>query len=332
MSFPHSHKTVIVLDRSPHFLRSSKQNVEFDVFTKSRVPGIIPLAPIVKSLWTCNVEAAIEYCRIVYDIYPQNKLIQLVLSDTVATTVNSWEQQEQNIQKLMLTLARQGPPSQASARSDENNIIYGLTEAVELLCQPTSTQHARRTTLSDSPLSVANRGRIICLTSLKSESHIHMIEECMQDVLTQHNSLAASTDNLMPLSHLELVLVHVVPVSHESAISHKPGREISSHLWSEVHVSQSGRFIATKMVELSMQHFKLSCTTVTGIPMKEEQNASSSANYDVELLHSRQTHLEVSRTGVGAVEGMIMPSKEGLFIDTVTLKWCTPRTNAVGKE
>ena len=30
---------------------------------------------------------------------------------------------------------------------------------------------------------------------------------------------------------------------------------------------------------------------------QEEQNASSSANYDVELLHSRQAHLEVSRTG-----------------------------------
>ena len=30
----------------------------------------------------------------------------------------------------------------------------------------------------------------------------------------------------MPLSHLELVLVHVVPVSHESAITHKAGREV----------------------------------------------------------------------------------------------------------
>ena len=78
MAFPHSHKTVLVLDRSPHFLRSSKQSVEFDVFTKSRTPGIIPLAPIVKSLWTCNVEAAIEYCRIVYDVYPQDKLVSSV--------------------------------------------------------------------------------------------------------------------------------------------------------------------------------------------------------------------------------------------------------------
>ena len=87
MAFPHSHKTVLVLDRSPNFLQSSKQNVEFDVFTKSRTPGIIPLAPIVKSLWTCNVEAAIEYCRIVYDVYPQNKLVstgQLSVIDLLA--------------------------------------------------------------------------------------------------------------------------------------------------------------------------------------------------------------------------------------------------------
>ena len=34
----------------------------------------------------------------------------------------------------------------------------------------------------------------------------------------------------------------------------------------------------------------LASTTVTGIPMKEEQNASSSANYDVELFHHGESH------------------------------------------
>ena len=75
MSFPNSHKTVFVLDRSPYFLGQSKESVEFDIFTKSRAPGIIPLAPIVKSMWTCNAEAAIEYCRIVYDVFPTQKLV-----------------------------------------------------------------------------------------------------------------------------------------------------------------------------------------------------------------------------------------------------------------
>ena len=30
-------------------------------------------------------------------------------------------------------------------------------------------------------------------------------------------------------------------------------------------------------------------------------------------------------------EGMIIPSKEGLNTPTVTLKWCTPKSNAMGK-
>ena len=34
MAFPHSQKTVIVLDRGPHSLRSSQETVEYDVFTK----------------------------------------------------------------------------------------------------------------------------------------------------------------------------------------------------------------------------------------------------------------------------------------------------------
>ncbi len=36
---------------------------------------MIPLAPITKSLWTCAVEAAVEYSRVVFDIYANVKLV-----------------------------------------------------------------------------------------------------------------------------------------------------------------------------------------------------------------------------------------------------------------
>ena len=78
MAFPHSHKTVLVLDRSPHFLQSSKEPVEFDVFSKRQATGLIPQAPITKTLWTCNVEAVTEYARIVYDIFPADKLVSFL--------------------------------------------------------------------------------------------------------------------------------------------------------------------------------------------------------------------------------------------------------------
>ena len=75
MTYPHNHKTVLVLDRGPAFLKSSEQNIDFDVINKSRTPGIIPMAPLAKSMWTCNVEACMEFCRIVFDIYPNKKLV-----------------------------------------------------------------------------------------------------------------------------------------------------------------------------------------------------------------------------------------------------------------
>ncbi|KAL3853647.1 hypothetical protein ACJMK2_017177 [Sinanodonta woodiana] len=132
----------------------------------------------------------------------------------------------------------------------------------------------------------------------------------------------------LPITCCELVLIHVVPVGDVAKISERAKHEVSSNLMSEVHVSQSGKLLYNKMIQLCMEHYNLASTTVTGIPMKEEQNASSSANYDVELLHPTETHQDLFNSG-NAAEGLIVPSKEGLGINTVTLKWCTPKTNTV---
>lgn len=72
--YPSNHKTIFVLDHTPYFSIPCEALIEFD-FSKSRGPGYIPLAPISKSLWTCSVEAAVEYCRIVWDLFPQGKLV-----------------------------------------------------------------------------------------------------------------------------------------------------------------------------------------------------------------------------------------------------------------
>lgn len=75
MSYPVEHKTVFVLDRGPPFARSCKQSIEYDVMSKTKTPGIIPAAPITKSMWTCNVETMIEYMRIVFDIFPAKRTV-----------------------------------------------------------------------------------------------------------------------------------------------------------------------------------------------------------------------------------------------------------------
>ena len=57
-----------------------------------------------------------------------------------------------------------------------------------------------------------------------------------------------------------------------------------------------------KNYSLVLQHYDLASTTVTGIPMKEEQNASSSANYDVEIFHPVAAHADILKLKVNRIK------------------------------
>ncbi|XP_024304823.1 integrator complex subunit 13 isoform X9 [Homo sapiens] len=298
--FSESHKTVFVVDHCPYMAESCRQHVEFDMLVKNRTQGIIPLAPISKSLWTCSVESSMEYCRIMYDIFPFKKL-------------------------LMAALAAVGPPN---PRADPEccSILHGLVAAVETLCKITEYQHEARTLLMENAERVGNRGRIICITNAKSDSHVRMLEDCVQETIHEHNKLAANSDHLMQIQKCELVLIHTYPVGEDSLVSDRSKKELSPVLTSEVHSVRAGRHLATKLNILVQQHFDLASTTITNIPMKEEQHANTSANYDVELLHHKDAHVDFLKSGDSHLGG---GSREGSFKETITLKWCTPRTNNI---
>ncbi|XP_058414599.1 integrator complex subunit 13 isoform X2 [Diceros bicornis minor] len=323
--FSESHKTVFVVDHCPYMAESCRQHVEFDMLVKNRTQGIIPLAPISKSLWTCSVESSMEYCRIMYDIFPFKKLVNFIVSDSGAHVLNSWTQEDQNLQELMAALAAVGPPN---PRADPEccSILHGLVAAVETLCKITEYQHEARTLLMENAERVGNRGRIICITNAKSDSHVRMLEDCVQETIHEHNKLAANSDHLMQIQKCELVLIHTYPVGEDSLVSDRPKKELSPVLTSEVHSVRAGRHLATKLNILVQQHFDLASTTITNIPMKEEQHANTSANYDVELLHHKDAHVDFLKSGDTHLGGS---SREGSFKETITLKWCTPRTNNI---
>lgn len=323
--FSVSHKTVFVVDHCPYMAESSRQQVECDV-NKSRGHGLIPLAPLSKSLWTCAVECSMEYCRILYDIYPRDKLVNYIVSDSEFHILNSWRREDQSTHELMSALAAVGPPN---PREDPEccSILHGLVSAVESLCKITELQHEKRTFLMDTAERVANRGRIICLTNAKSDTHVRMLEDCIQETILDQNKLVASSDRLMAIQQCELVLVHIYPQGEDTLVSDRPKKEVSPLLTSEVHSVRAGRHLATKLNILVQQHFDLASTTITNIPMKEEQHANTSANYDVELLHHRDAHLEFFKSGDLHMAGT--STRENGLKETITLKWCTPRTNSI---
>ena len=90
--------------------------------------------------------------------------------------------------------------------------------------------------------------------------------------------------------------------------------QVTTNLKSEIH-SVSSVKISNKLTHLILPHYDLASTTVTGIPMKEEQNASSSANYDVEIFHSSHAHSVL----LGAELFLPKSTKEGADYETVII-------------
>ncbi|XP_022105376.1 integrator complex subunit 13-like [Acanthaster planci] len=348
MSFPASHKTIFVLDHGPFFAESCEHPVEYDVvaLSKTRSAGFIPLAPFCKSLWTCSVESVLEYCRVVYDIFPKGKLICVVASDTQARPLNSWSPEDQNTSQLMSSLAALGPLR--SSKNSDASILNGLSSAIEMMMEGTDHQVVAQSLMNEDggEEKVVNRGRIICLTSVKSESHGDMLTEYVRDAIMQQNKVVATSDsdNLLLVGHCELTLINILPTNKESGLKDRSATTMSPHLSAEIHSAKAGRHLANKLSVLAQKHYDLAITTVTGIPMKEEQNAMSSANYDVELLHLKDAHSELrkleaimtnqpepepSNTMVISTKGPVATVTKSPESNNILLKWCQPRSNSV---
>lgn len=203
--------------------------------------------------------------------------------------------------------------------SNEFTVIHGLRAAVEALGEPTEQQKEK---LLNKSGKVVNRARVICITSARDDSSMKSLEEIFYTVVAQQNMQSMATNpNVLKIDQVHLVVINLHPSNLDSMVTNKPLRDISPFVKAEVH-SVKARDFANKLTHLILPHYDLASTTVTGIPMKEEQNASSSANYDVEIFHSRNAHSIIC----GNDQELPTSIKDGAKYETVTLKWCTPRT------
>ncbi|XP_014611908.1 PREDICTED: protein asunder homolog isoform X1 [Polistes canadensis] len=323
--YPANHKTIFVLDHTPYFGISSECPLEFD-FLKSRGQNLIPLAPVCKSLWTTSVEASLEYCRIVWDLFPTGKLIRYVVTDRAAYVLNSWSPLQQNLTHIMNGTAILGVPTKNPDPGEDYSVIHGLRVAIETLNECSEIQHEKRTSLNVNTSKLLNRGRVICITSARDNNNMKSLENIFLNELTQENKTALASDHLMPIDYCHLVILNICPNNIESQVTSQGPREVSPLLTVEVH-SIKAPALHSKLSHLILSHYDLASTTVTGIPMKEEQNASSSANYDVEIFHASAAHSAILKGNPqdSALLKTFRRFEEGSEYETVTLKWCTPR-------
>ncbi|CAG9812633.1 unnamed protein product [Phaedon cochleariae] len=329
--YPANHKTVFVLDHTPYFGISCENPIEFE-FLKSRTPGFIPMNPISKSLWTSSVESAIEYCRIVWDLFPTGKLVRFIASDTVAHILNTWSPLQQNLTHIMNGMSLIGiPPPPVPLRSvgtpQDHTVLHGLRAAIEAISEPTDLQEKLKSSLDGQK--ILNKCRVICITSARDNDSMKRLEDIFLTVLNQQNKASATSDKSLSIDHCHLVIINTFPISIDSQVNNHPPKVLSPILTTEVH-SIKAPHIPNKFSSIILDHYDLASTTVTGIPMKEEQNASSSANYDVEIFHVSSAHTAMLK-GNASDSAAIRTIKDGLEYETTTLKWCTPR-GVMGSE
>lgn len=326
-TFPSNHKTVFLLDHTPYFGISCGTQLEFG-YTKGK-PGIIPLLPISKSLWTCAVEAAMDYCRIVWDLFPEGKLIRFVISDSSGKSLNTWAADQQNIYQVFGSLSGCGaPPKVKPSTPTEFSVCHGFRTAIEAMCECSESQHRKRTSLNENAMELQNRCRLICITSARDNDSTKNLEDIFQYELTRMNRIASASDHLIPVDYCHLIIINVFPNSAHTIVSGHPPIQRLPILTTELYSVAAGNQLAPKITDLLLAHYNLASTTVIGIPMKEEQNASSSANYNVELFHTSDAHTALLKNNPQEIS-QISALKEGAAYETVTLKWCTPRNNNV---
>jgi len=172
-------KTVFVVDHSPYFGISSEDPMEFEQ-PKSRYPNITALTTVSKSLWTCSLEAAIEYCRIVWDLFPEGKFVRFIASDTMAHHFNTWNSKEQNISHVLNSSGSLGPPPPHLPGQRDYSVLHGLRAAIGALVESTEKQTLAKS--SGNCTKVANNCRVICITSTRDDESMVSLQDCFYKV------------------------------------------------------------------------------------------------------------------------------------------------------
>lgn len=169
-----NHKTVFVIDHSPYFGISSEDPMEFEQ-TRGRSPNVGPTVTITKSLWTSSLEAAIEYSRIVWDLFPEGKLIRFIASDCMGHHFNTWDLNQQNIQHVLNGSLLLGPPPPPAHphTSKDFSVMHGLRAAIDVLALYTDEQLK----FKKSGGKVLNYCRVICITSTIDNESMNSLQE-----------------------------------------------------------------------------------------------------------------------------------------------------------
>ena len=117
ISLPINHKTIFIFDHCQYFSSPCGDKYEFDNASgassstattsagnktrqqqqQQQQQAANKLGPLSKSLWTVNIESALEFARVVYDLFPDGQKLIRLISSKSDVPLNSWSLHEQSM-------------------------------------------------------------------------------------------------------------------------------------------------------------------------------------------------------------------------------------------
>ncbi|VDM81918.1 unnamed protein product, partial [Strongylus vulgaris] len=150
---------------------------------------------------------------------------------------------------------------------------------------------------------IENTGSIVIFTSFTEAERLTELEREVADVIRCRNRIIKSLQDssFSCISHVKMYIINVLPKDHQCGDLSSSFKDVSPELTSCILSRPAGDELISVIHSVAIEIYDLVSTTVSGIPMKEEAQQGQSAvaiNYDVELLHSREVHIELERLGL----------------------------------
>ncbi|KAF1758180.1 hypothetical protein GCK72_014638 [Caenorhabditis remanei] len=335
-------KTVIMLDRSAKFIDDSNETFDIAIREGPKQKKV----EFKKDIWTWCMEGLFEMQRVLADVYPLGNIpIRFAVADYMGKMLETeWKNKLLSREELGKIVVEIGRPSESNT---DITPVGGLTMAIEALAVETPEQKEynydirynlnKRTSqnsevvrvtneLKNTPLfsTVENKGNLILFTRLKTEDEMEALQKEVASLVVSRNSIANAPSNktFCPITALRVFIVNYYAVGEDCTVKTHPLLEHPElpllKFWV---ISRKVTDMCVAIHSLLVASFDLGSTTVTKIPMKEDNRGST--NYDVELFHSGQVHTLLKEKELIAIESKKGRADEGPTYDSIRLTWTT---------
>uniref|UniRef100_A0AC34QGN6 Protein asunder n=1 Tax=Panagrolaimus sp. JU765 TaxID=591449 RepID=A0AC34QGN6_9BILA len=344
-----AHKAVFILDRGPTFARYAEVVSLYG--TKVQRVGLAP-----KTLWNCSIDAAIEFQRIVTDIFPSGThQTRFIISEATSQKLfQNWHRVALNQEEFIQALFEQGC---ADVNPELDPSVCSITNAIPMAlgcfnewsplqrraheCQKKTIEHAIKK--KDFYVAVEHTRELDPFPDTLHDTY-KLDNNCSLFIITSFNRIDAEFDALcdnimfnmnaknriideqndnseLPIDNLQ---VYILNVANSFNGNSPVRRTMDGGKLKFCMYTVTGRKLNPYLRRIMMEAYDLTSTTISGIPMKEESSPYNTSEYDVEILHPRALHKHLDTANLlGDSSPIIKRTQEGGY-NTVSLRWCNP--------